>query len=124
MLVVAGSTTSDINVGNGASLIFAGSGSTSVTGGTGSLQVVVGSGRGSFTEGEGATSFDVVKGAAGGTDMLSGFKPGTDKIDLFGYGAAAPTISVSAGSTLITLSDGTNLELVGVTNLGNSIVNS
>ena len=124
MLVVAGGSTSQINVGTGASLIFAGSGATSVTGGPGSLQVVVGSGQGTFAAGSGAASFDVVKGAAGGTEMLIGFKPGIDTIDLFGYGGAIPAISISGGSSLVTLSDGTNLHVIGVTNIADSIVSA
>lgn len=122
MLVVAGSTTSAINVGNGASLVFAGSGSTSVTGGAGSMEVVLGSGQVTAGEGSGAAVFDVVKGSAGGTDVLSGFRPGTDTIKLYGYQAADQQVGSSGGSTLISLSDGTKIQLVGVSDPGGSII--
>ena len=121
MLVVASTSLSHIDTGNGASLIFAGSGATSITGGTGSMQVVLGAGSTNVTEGAGAALFDVVKGAAGGTDVLNGFRPGTDQIHLFGYAAADLQIASSNGSTLVSLADGTRIDIVGVTNLGGSI---
>ncbi len=122
MLVVAGAGGSNIETGNGASLIFAGSGSTVVTGGAGSLQAVLGSGSASVTEGSGPSVYDVVKGAAGGTDVLNGFKPATDRIDLFGYAASDLHVTTSGGSTVVSLADGTRITLVGVTDPGGSIV--
>ncbi len=122
MLVVAGTGGSNIETGNGASLIFAGSGSTVVTGGTGSLQAVLGSGSASVTEGSGPSVYDVVKGAAGGTDVLNGFKPSTDRIDLFGYAAGDVHVTTSGGSTVVSLVDGTRITLVDVTAPGGSIV--
>ena len=122
MLVVAGTGGSNIETGNGASLIFAGSGSTVVTGGAGSLQAVLGSGSASVTEGSGPSVYDVVKGAAGGTDVLNGFKPATDRIDLFGYAAGDAHVTTSGGSTVVSLVDGTRITLVGVTDPGGSIV--
>ena len=122
MLVVAGTGSSAIGTGNGASLIFTASGSTTITGGTGSLQAVLGSGPASVTEGSGPSVYDVVKGAAGGTDVLSGFKPGTDRIDLFGYAASDVHITTGGGSTLLSLADGTKITLVGVTDPGGSII--
>ena len=122
MLVVAGTSTTNVNVGNGASLVFSGSGTTNVTGGAGSLQVVIGSGTGAIGEGAGPAVFDVVKGAAGGSYVLNGFRPGTDTIDLFKYGVADSTVTSSGGSSLINLSDGTKLQIIGVTNLGGSVI--
>ena len=122
MLVVAGTSTSNIQVGNGASLIFAGSGSNSVTGSSGSLQVVLGSGATTATEGSGSAVYDLVKGAAGGTDMINGFRPDTDQIQLYGYQPSEVTVTSSGGSSLISLSDGTKIHIVGVTNLGHSII--
>ncbi len=121
MLVVAGASTSNIAVGSGASLIFAGSGSSTITGGAGSLQAVLGSGTASFSEGSGPSVYDVIRGAAGGTDVLYGFKPSTDKIELFGYRSADQHITTSGGSTVLSLVDGTRITLVGVTDPGGSI---
>ena len=122
MLVVAASSNSSIQVGNGASLIFTGSGSSTVTGGAGSLQMVLGSGASSVSEGAGPAVYDVVKGAAGGADVLNGYRPAADQIRLFGYQASDLQVSVSGGSSVVTLTDGTRIDVVGVTELGTSIV--
>ncbi len=121
MLVAAGGSTSSINTGNGASLIFTATGAASVTGGTGPLQVQLGSGHADVTEGTGTALFDVVKGAAGGADILNGFRPGTDKIQLFGYAPTDVTVTSSGGSSLVSLTDGTTIQVAGVANLGGSI---
>ena len=122
MLVVASTGSSNIQTGNGASLIFATSGTTIVTGGTGSLQALLGSGATSVTEGSGPSVYDVIKGSSGGTDVLNGFKPSTDRIDLFGYAASDVHITTGGGSTLLSLADGTRITLVGVTDPGGSII--
>ncbi len=121
MLVVAATSTSSITTGNGASLILASSGATSVTGGSGSLQALLGAGTATVTEGSGAALFDVVKGAAGGTDVINGFKPGSDHIQLFGYAPTDLQVTTSNGSSFVSLTDGTKIEVVGVTDLGGSI---
>ncbi len=122
MLVVAGQAQSTISTGSGASLIYAGSGATSVTGGAGGMQVVLGSGKTTANEGSGAAIFDVVNGSAGGSAVLNGFRPGVDTIDLYGYAASDQHVTSSGGSTVLTLSDGTSIQLVGVSNAGGSIV--
>ena len=122
MLVVAGAARSVIQTGNGAALVFGGAGSTSVTGGTGSLEVVLGAGSATVNEGTGGAVYDVVKGAAGGTNVLAGFKPSTDKIKLYGYQPADAHLTSSSGGTLLSLSDGTKIQLVGVSNVGSSII--
>ena len=121
MLVVAGSTTSNIDIGNGASLIYAGQALTTITGGTGSMQVLLGSGKATINEGAGGAVYDVVKGAAAGVDVLNGFKPGSDVIQLFGYQAADLRLSTGGASTLLSLGDGTQILLVGVAKPGASI---
>ena len=121
MLVVAATTTSTIATGNGASLILANAGATSVTGGAGSLEMLLGAGTATVTEGSGAALFDVVKGAAGGTDVINGFKTGADRIQLFGYAPGDVQITSSNGSSLVSLTDGTKIQIVGVTDLGGSI---
>ena len=122
MLVVAGSSTSNVSTGNGASLVFAGSGNLSLIGGAGSMQVVAGSGATTLDEGTGATTLQIVNGAAGGTDVINGFRPGTDKIDLFGYQASQQSVAVVGGSTVISLADGTEVTLARVDNLGHGLI--
>ena len=121
MLVVAGTTNSNIQTGNGASLVFGGSGNTALTGGAGSMQVMIGSGNLGIQEGSGPTTYDIVKGGAGGTGVLYGFRPGVDKIDLFGYQPSESQVTQGSGFTLLSLSDGTKIQIVGVAGLGNSV---
>ncbi len=118
MLVVASTSSSKVDTGNGASLVFAGSGNLSLVGGAGSMQVVAGSGAATIIEGAGATTLQIVHGAAGGSEMIYGFRPGTDGVDLFGYQASQQSVAVVAGSTVISLDDGTRITLAGVGNYG------
>ena len=122
MLVVAGTTTSTIDTGDGASLIFSGPGASTVSGGSGSMEMVLGSGSASVGEGSGTALYDVVKGAAGGVAILSGFKPAADAIRLFGYQPSELQAVETSGSTLLLLDDGTRIQLTGVTDPGGSIV--
>ena len=122
MLVVAGTTNSEISTGNGASLVFGGSGNTALTGGAGSMEVMLGTGNLVIQEGTGPANYDVVKGIAGGSEVLYGFRPGTDKISLYGYQPSDAHVTAGSGFTLLSMSDGTKIQIVGVANLGNSIV--
>ena len=122
MLVVAGTTTSSIDTGDGASLIFSGAGASTVSGGSGSMEIVLGAGSASVGEGSGTALYDVVRGAAGGVAILSGFRPATDAIRLFGYQPSELQTVETSGSTLLLLDDGTRIQLTGVTDPGASIV--
>ena len=122
MLVVAGTTTSHIAVGNGAALVFGSTGASTVTGGSGWMEVVVGSGKMTVNEGTSQTFYEVVKGAAGGTDIISGFRPGTDSVSLYNYKASDIQVIKGSASTLISLSDGTKIQLLGVSDPGSSIL--
>ena len=122
MLVVASKSDSNIQTGNGAALVFGSSGDAAVTGGNGWMGVVLGSGKMDVQEKGGTTVYDVVKGSAGGTDMLYGFNVKTDTISLFGYQSSDIHVTSGGGSTLLSLSDGTKIELVGVSNPGHSII--
>ena len=122
MLVVAGTTNSEIRIGDGASLVFGGSGNTALTGGAGSMEVILGTGNLVIQEGSGPSTFDAVKGSAGGSAVLYGFRPGTDKIDLYGYQKSDAQVVKGSGFTLLSLSDGTKIQIVGVGDLGNSVV--
>ena len=54
--------------------------------------------------------------------MLNGFRPATDKIDLYGYSQAPTQVASGSGSTMLLFSDGTKVELVGVSNPAGSII--
>ena len=122
MLVVAGSGTSNVSTGNGASLVFAGAGNLSLVGGAGSMQVVAGAGHATIIEGAGPTTLEAVRGAAGGVDLISGFRPNIDRVALFGYSPSQQTIVTQGGSTIISLADGTKITLLGVTDPGHGII--
>ena len=122
MLVVASTTASNIAVGTGASLIFTGTGNSTITGGTGGMEVVLGHGSNTVYEAGGPTTYEVINGSAGGTAVLSGFNTKTDHIALYGYAPSAIHTSTIGGMTTLSLSDGTKIELPGVTNTGNSVI--
>lgn len=123
--VVAASSGNVTLVGAGSAgnnLYVLGSGNDMLSEGSGSSTVFMGSGNASITSGSGFDFYEVVHGQAGGTDAISGFKVGTDLVQLTGYGAGEVQNDlahavVGGGSTLLTLSDGTRLDFVGVTNL-------
>nr|WP_321986566.1 glycoside hydrolase family 16 protein [uncultured Lichenicoccus sp.] len=121
MLVAASTSTSDIVTGSGASLIFANAGASTIAGGAGSMQVVLGAGSATIDEGKGAATYQVIKGSAAGIDTLNGFRPASDSVNLYGYAPSQVSVAASGGSTLISLTDGTRIELVGVTEPGSSI---
>ncbi|MCW2240794.1 glutamate dehydrogenase/leucine dehydrogenase, partial [Azospirillum canadense] len=60
----------------------------------------------------------------GGKHVIGDFKSGTDLIAVQGYGLtaaqAAAKVTVSGGSSVISLSDGTQITVAGVTNLTSS----
>ena len=115
MIVVGGSGPSSIAAGNGACEVFAGPGAMTLQLGAGPVTVIAGSGSASITEGSGAVVYDVVKGAAGGTDSIHGFRPGIDRLAPFGYGGVAPSVALAGGNSVLNLDDGTRITLLGVT---------
>ncbi len=127
MLVACGSGTSNLMLGSGASLVFGGSGRVTVTAGSGSAQILLGSG-GNFTErnlvieGSGAVVYDVVASLPGGFTGIRGFRPGTDKVELFGYQPSAVTASTAGTTTTLHFTDGKVINLPGVTSLGSSLI--
>jgi hypothetical protein len=129
--VHAGSGTETVQVNVSGSTIFGGSGSLSVTGsasgmkfiaGTGTTNVVAYLGNDDFTFGSGKTTVNASgalsntyhfnAGSGGGTDVIQGFKVGTDHL-LF-QGVTVQSQTVSGGADNILLSDGTHVQLVGV----------
>jgi ELWxxDGT repeat protein len=118
LIVVGGSGAAAIAIGGGASLVFAGSGTMNLNESTGAGSVVFGHGSTNVAEGSGAMTYDVVKGAAGGTDAIGGYRPGIDRIALFGYGGEKPIVQASGSSSVLSLSDGTHITLLGVLHPG------
>ncbi len=122
MLVVTSMSTSNIQTGNGAALIFGTSGSATVGSGTGWMEIIQGSGNLTVNQGSGPATYALIKGVASGTDMVTGFNPSIDKIDLFNYQPSDVNVATSGGSTTLTLAGGAQIHLIGVTDMGSSIV--
>jgi hypothetical protein len=51
----------------------------------------------------------------GGTHTIDGYNATKDQIDLQGYTSSQAVVAHSGGNTLITLSDGTHITVVGAT---------
>ena len=129
---IGGSGSAVINGQSGSLNVVGGSGTLSVTGGAAGLRFIAGSGNASvgvsgyggaeITFGTGntnvqliggrATMFDLVAGTGGGTDMIKGFRVGTDKLMLQGVGVQSH--GTVGGSANLLLTDGTHLTLTGV----------
>jgi hypothetical protein len=97
-------------------LIFAGAGQTAIESGLGNATLVAGTG---------STLFEVLAGVANRQVAIGGFDASQDFVRLQGYdpgaGAAAlSTATLSGGNEALTLTDGTTLTFLGVTNLAAS----
>ena len=106
-LIGTGTGTSTVQLGSGTTTVFA-FGTSTVTSGSGSASVVMG----------GAVRLNVAAGAARSFALFN-FVPGTDKIGLSGYdgstiGAALANQVNGSGQTVLTLSDNTQIQLIGV----------
>ncbi len=112
--VMAGTGQVSITGGAGADTLFGGSGSDSFSLGGGADRVSFGSGAASVTGGTGADTYVFTSGEAG-TVTITGFKQGTDQLKYNGFvGPAVSSGTIVGGNTLLTLSDGTTVDLVGV----------
>ena len=129
-----GGTGSAVVSSGGTLYLTGGSGSLTAAGNTGPTHFIGGSGTsnlalnqagGAITFGTGNTTvqvahagsgvlFDLVAGAGGADDLIKGFRVGTDKLALVGN-VSVQSQSVSAGSANLLLSDGTHIQLAGVT---------
>jgi hypothetical protein len=123
----------DITTGNGGANVQAGCGTVSVTGGagpdtlasgsgsaffnlgSGTDTVVLGKGSAAVTGGSGADTYVFYNGANTGSATITGFKQGVDTLRFTGFGGnAIASGTVTAGSTLLTLTNGGHIDLVGV----------
>lgn len=107
---------------SGSDLFVLGVGSNALYEGAGRTTTFLGSGVSDITGGGGADLYVSVNGQSGGVDLLRDFRIGTDLVQLSGYGANEVQndlahARVSGGSTIVTLSDNTSLDFVGVTGL-------
>ncbi len=98
-----------------------GDGPCTVIGGHGSDTINTGGGPATIFGGSGSALIAFTNGVPHGADLIANFNVNLDKIGLYGYsgGAAAvlATQHVSGGNTYLTLQDGTQLTLLGVSGL-------
>ncbi len=120
--LIAGAGTETLSGGaaTGAITLQAGSGADTLTAGAGKTTFIVGSGNSSITMGGTGGLVEVQNGQAGGLDTVSGFVLGLDDLHLVGFAATAATSAVGAdksdghGGTILTFSDNTRIDLLGV----------
>lgn len=98
--------------GSGSDLVQLGRGNDIFVGAGGACTVVAGSGDAGMWVGAGADTFQFSAGSTGGSDVIVGFRPGTDHLALAGYAGA--TIFAHNGASAVQLSDGTQITLLGV----------
>ncbi len=123
LLAASGNETLNASGSTASDLLYGGSGADAISLGAGRDTLLAGSGSAAVTVGSGSAMLDFVAGHDGGAMTVTGFKAGTDHVALFGYdsGEAASVLQnavVSGGNTALTLSDGTHITLLGVTDLG------
>ncbi len=123
ILVAAGAnTTLNASGSAGANILFnevgAGSSATLI-GGSYWNYFIAGAGSATMEGGAGHNFFQFVSGQDGGTNLITNWNA-DDQIDLMGYTSSQVQETVSGGSTVITLSDGTKITVQNVTNLPSS----
>ena len=113
--VTAGAGNITLNGGNSGTDFVAGSGQASVQLSPGGGAVTFGSGAAIITEASygAADIYTFNAGQGGGSDTITGFRAGTDKLVFSGVSVTGSI--VAGGVTNLTLSDGTHLTLAGVT---------
>ena len=100
-------------------MVATGPEATFIQAGSGSSTVFAGGANGAAA----GDVFAFVDGGAGGSELIGGFRVGTDVLALRGYAgsgtmAGITNSQVTGGSTVLTLADNTRITLQGVTNLG------
>jgi Ca2+-binding RTX toxin-like protein len=132
-VAVAGTGHTTIVGGTGSNTFIGGNASTSnalIFGGTGNETIFGGAGHETMYGGGGSNLFAFTAGASlgGGNNVIGDFNVTKDHLGFLGYGSASQILAnstVVGGSTVISLTDGTKITLVGITNLTtNSIVTS
>ena len=121
MIIVGGAGPAFLSPGRGYALVFQGVGEININGGSGPLQMVAGRGDTNIAAGSGGVTLDIVKGAAGGLDVIGGFVPSRDHLDLFGFTASDLHSHVQNGSATISMSDGSRVTLLGISDPGRAL---
>jgi Ca2+-binding RTX toxin-like protein len=134
-MLAAGSGNETLAAGGatGTDVFFAGNNgptqpaSTLIDMGSGNDTAVGGSGNATINAGSGADIFAFVNGETGGSDLIVGFNAAAgDRLTLQRYApnALAPVLAAqvqTSGGTTITLPDNTQVTVVGINSLNNSV---
>jgi Ca2+-binding RTX toxin-like protein len=109
--IIGGPGHDTVQAGGGNALIFGGVDGSTFVAGSGTANIVSGNG--------GANTFAFINGQAGGTEIIWGFRTGTDHLSLQGYGAdelanATANLHGSRANIEIGLSDGTKVIFGGI----------
>lgn len=100
--------------------ILGGSGSDTMAAGSGHTDFTVGTGNDTITDGGLSDIVTLIKGHAGGLDVINNFRVGTDQLSLVGYSPSVASNAINTqvsdghGGSLLFLPDGTRIDLVGI----------
>jgi plastocyanin len=122
LVATSGAETLNASGSSGTVVLFGGSGADVISLGSGTDVYVAGSASASVYAGSGVGLLAFFDGIAGGSTTVSGFTAGKDFLTLQGYAAGAAQAAlqgekIAGGNTTISLSDGTQIVLVGVNGL-------
>lgn len=130
-ILIAGAGTETLigstNTGN--LTLIGGSGNDTMTAGAGRTNFTVGTGNDTITDGGISDVVTIVKGHAGGLDVINNFRVGIDRLNLSGFSTTAASrailtqISDGAGGSLLFLPDGTRIDLVGIPHATSAVFN-
>jgi len=123
---MVGGTGRNLFFQTGEGVAFTGPGASTVVGGSGGNTVFFESGSALAYTGGGPTDYILQKGASGGSDAIVDFRPGFDRVVLDGYssaeiGRAVATVQHGGYGSTLSFSDGTDLTLFNVQDVGRAI---
>jgi serralysin len=130
-VVVAGTGNTTIQGGTGDNTFIGGNASTTnalILGGSGNETIFGGAGHETLNGGGGSNLFAFTADGSlgGGNNVIGDFNAATDHLGFLGYGSASQILAnstVVSGNTQISLTDGTKITLIGITNLNpNNVV--
>ncbi|MGD0102904.1 MAG: S8 family serine peptidase [Rhodopila sp.] len=126
LIAGAGAETLSGGSATGSITLQAGSGADTMIAGKGNTTFIVGSGNSSITLGGTGGLIQIQSGHAGGLDTVTAFQVGLDDLHLVNFAALAMRSAITRdksdghGGTLVTFSDDTRIDLLGITKVTSS----
>ena len=126
--LIAGAGTETLSGGTstGPITLQAGSGADTLIAGMGKTTFIIGTGNSTIALGGTSDLIQIQSGQAGGLDTVTGFQVGLDDLHLVNFAGSAPTTAISTdksdghGGTMLTFSDNTRINLLGVAKVTSS----